>query len=130
MIQVVIVDDDPHFRQELRAALARSGDCTVVSETDTLAEVIAMAHRHRSAVVLLEDALSRSDTLEIAKLLRSSVATVGIIILTDVPDEERLFQFLTVGANAYKMRTISPEELLETVRRVSAGEFLFSFESS
>ncbi len=57
-------------------------------------------------------------------------STVGIIILTQFPDEERLFQFLKVGANAYTMRTISPEELLETVRRVSAGEFLFSFYSS
>jgi DNA-binding NarL/FixJ family response regulator len=67
-------------------------------------------------------------TFEIAWVLRTSVAMIGIIILTQFPAEERLFQFLKVGANAYTTRTISPEVLIETVRRVCSGEFLFSNE--
>jgi DNA-binding NarL/FixJ family response regulator len=130
MIQVIIVDDDPQFRQELHAVLEQSGECIVVGETTHPTEVIAMAQIHPPAIVLLNGDLTTYDAFEIAWLLRSSVATVGIIILTQVPDEERLFQFLKVGANAYKTRTISPEELVETVRRVSSGEFLFSCHSS
>ena len=130
MIQVIIVDDDPQFRQELCAVLERLGECIVVGESTTPTEVIAMAQRHHPDVVLLHDDLSMSDTLEIARLLRSHDSTVGILLLTKISDEERLFQFLKVGANAYKTRTIPPEELIETVRRVSAGEFLFSFYSS
>jgi len=129
MIQVIIVDDDPQFRQEIRAVLERLGECMVTSESTTPAEVLAMTQRHHPDIVLLHDDLSATDTLEIARVLRSSVAMVGIIILTDILDEERLFQFLKAGANAYIARMISPEELLEKVRRVSAGEFLFSFDS-
>jgi DNA-binding NarL/FixJ family response regulator len=87
-----------------------------------------MAQIHAPALVLLNGDLPASDAFEIAWLLRSCVATVGIIILTQVPDEERLFQFLKVGANAYITRMISPEVLKETVHRVSSGEFLFSEE--
>ena len=129
MIQVIIVDDDPQFRQEIRAVLEGIGDCIVVGVSDNPMEVIKMAQIHSPTIVLLNGDLPASDALEIARLLRSSVATVGIIILTQFPDEERLFQFLKVGANAYKTRTVSLEGLVEAVRRVSSGEFLFSFYS-
>ncbi len=130
MIQVIIVDDDPQFRQEIRAVLELLGECLVVGESTTPTEVIEMAQIHHPAIVLLSGDLTASDALEIVWLLRFYDSTVGIIILTKFPDEERLFQFLKVGANAYKTRTISSEELAETVRRVSSGEFLFSFYSS
>ena len=130
MIQVIIVDDDPQFRQDIRAVLEQSGECIVVGESTHPTEVIEMAQRHPPAIVLLNGDLTDCDAFEIAWLLRSCVATVGIIILTQFPDEKRLFQFLKVGANAYKTRTISPEVLIETVRRVSSGEFLFSCCSS
>jgi DNA-binding NarL/FixJ family response regulator len=130
MIHVIIVDDDSQFRQNVRGAFERLGECIVVGESDNLLQVVEMAQRHQPAIVLLNGDLTASDALEIAWVLRFSVATVGIIILTQVPDEERLFQFLKVGANAYKTRTISPEVLIETVRRVSSGEFLFSDEQT
>src|SRR6266852_9573246 len=115
MIQVIIVDDDTQCRQEIRAVLEHSGECIVVGESTTPTEVMAMAHIHHPAIVLLNGDLTACDAFEIVWLLRSSVATVGIIILTQVPDEERLFQFMKVGANAYKTRTISSEVLIETV---------------
>jgi DNA-binding NarL/FixJ family response regulator len=128
MIQVIIVDDDPQFRHEIRTVLEQSGECIVVGESTHPMEVIEMAQRHHPAIVLLSGDLTASDALEIVWLLRSCVETVGIILLTQVPDEERLFQFLKVGANAYTTRRISLEELLEIVRRVSSGEYLFSDE--
>ena len=129
MIYVVIVDDDPQFRQDIQAVLEQSGECIVVGESTHPTEVIEMAQRHPTAIVLLNGDLTACDgcdAFEIAWLLRSCIATIGIIILTQFPVEERLFQFLKVGANAYTKRTIYPEVLIKTVHRVSSGEFLFS----
>jgi DNA-binding NarL/FixJ family response regulator len=128
MIQVIIVDDDSQFRQEIHATLERLGACVVVGESTNTTKVIEMAQIHPLATVLLNGDFPASEALDIVWLLRSCIATVGVIILTQFPDEERLFQFLKVGANAYKTRTISPEALIETVHRVSSGEFLFSEE--
>jgi DNA-binding NarL/FixJ family response regulator len=127
---VLIVDDDSQFQHDLCAVFERLGDCVVVGESTNPTEVVAIAQRHHPDIVLLNGDLTEIDALEITRLLRSSVATVGIIILTQVPDEERLFQFMKVGANAYKTRTISSEVLIETVRRVSSGESLFSEEQT
>jgi DNA-binding NarL/FixJ family response regulator len=130
MIHVIIVDDDSQFQQDVRAVFERSGDCVVVGESTHPTEVVEIAQKHHPDIVLLNGDLPEIDALEITWMLRSSVATVGIIILTQVPDEERLFQFMKGGANAYTTRTISPEVLIETVRRVSSGEFLFSEEQT
>lgn len=130
MIRVIIVDDDPQFRQNVRGSFERLGECIVVGESDNLLQVVEMAQRHHPDIVLLNGDLTESDALEITWVLRSSVATVGIIILTQVPEEERLFQFMKGGANAYTPRTISSEGLIETVRRVRSGEFLFSEEQT
>jgi DNA-binding NarL/FixJ family response regulator len=128
MIHVIIVDDDPQFRQEIRTVLEGMRDYIVVGDSDNPTEVIELAQKHPLDVVLLDGDLPASEALEIVWLLRFYDSTVGIIILTQFPDEERLFQFLKVGANAYKTRTISPEVLTETLHRVSSGDFLFSEE--
>ncbi len=65
MIQVIIVDDDPQFRQEIRAVLEQSGECIVVGESTNPTEVIEMAQRHPPAIVLLNGDLS------LAKLSKS-----------------------------------------------------------
>src|SRR6266487_1972574 len=120
MIQVIIVENDPQFRQNLRTVLGESGRPT---------DVIEMAQMLHPDVVLLNGDLAACDAFETVWLLRYYGASVGVIILTQFPDEERLFQWIKVGANAYTTCTISPEVLIETVRRVSSGEFLFSFYS-
>ncbi len=94
MIQVIIVDDDLQFRQEIRVVLEGLGDYIVVGESDNPKEVIEMAQTHHPDIVLLNGDLIANEALEIAWLLRFYDSTVGIIILTQFPDEERLFQFL------------------------------------
>src|SRR2546421_8532236 len=130
MIHVIIVDDDPQYRQDIRAVLEQFDHCIVVGESTNSTEMIEMVQRHPPDIVLLNGDLIASDAFEIAGLLRSSVAAIGIVILTQFPDEERLFHYIKVGANAYITRTISPKLLIETVHRVSSGEFLFSDEKA
>ncbi len=130
MIHVIIGDDDPQFRQNICAVLEGSGDCIVVGESDTPTDVIEMAQTLHPDIVLLTGDIPDNDAFETVWLLRYCVPTVGIIVLTQFPDEERLFQCIRAGANAYKERAICPEVLLETVRRVRTGEFLFSWCSS
>ena len=49
---------------------------------------------------------------------------MAIIILTPSKDEERLFQAIKVGAAAYFTRNITPDELIDAIRKVSHGEYL------
>ncbi|GAC1393296.1 MAG: response regulator transcription factor [Ktedonobacteraceae bacterium] len=123
-IRVIVIDEQPLFRAGIRATLERMGDCQIVGEsTDTL-DVLELARIHNPDVALIDTGLIASDPLEIARQARHLIPRMAIIMLTPSEDEERLFQSIKVGAAAYYTRNITPDDLIEAVRKVSNGEYL------
>lgn len=125
-IRVIIVDEQPLFREGIRATLERMGDCVILGESVDATEVLEMARASNPDVALIDAGLVTSDPLEIARQLRHIAPRMAIIILTPSEDEERLFQSIKVGAAAYYTRGITPDELAEAVRKVSHGEYLIN----
>src|SRR5690348_660400 len=125
-IRVIIVDEQPLFREGIRAALERMGDCLVIGESTDAADILELARTGNPDVALIDAGLTASDALEIARQMRHLAPRMAIIILTPSEDEERLFQSIKVGAAAYYARNITPEELVDAVRRVSRGEYLIN----
>ncbi len=123
-IRIIIIDEQPLFREGVRATLERMGDCVIVGESTDAADVLEIARTCNPDVALIDAGLTSSDPLEIARQMRHIAPRVAIIILTPSEDEERLFQSIKVGAAAYSTRNIGPDELAETVRKVSHGEYL------
>ena len=125
-IRVIIIDEQPLFREGIRATLERMGDCVIVGESTDAADVLELARVYNPDVALIDAGLTSSDPLEIARQTRHLAPRMAIIILTPSEDEERLFQSIKVGAAAYYTRNITPEELTEAVRKVSHGEYLIN----
>lgn len=125
-IRVIIVDEQPLFREGIRATLERMGDCVILGESTDATDVLEMARASNPDVALIDAGLVTSDPLEIARQLRHIAPRMAIIILTPSEDEERLFQSIKVGAAAYYTRNITPDELAEAVRKVSHGEYLIN----
>jgi DNA-binding NarL/FixJ family response regulator len=125
-IRVIIIDEQPLFRAGIRATLERMGNCVIVGESTDPAEVFELARTSTPDVVLIDAGLTSADPLEIARQMRHLAPQMAIIILTPSEDEERLFQSIKVGASAYNSRNITPEELMEAVRKVSHGEYLIN----
>ncbi len=123
-IRVIIIDEQPLFREGIRATLEQMGSCEVIGEPTDAVDVLEIARTYNPDVALIDAGLTTSDPLEIARQMRHMVPRMAIIILTPSEDEERLFQSIKVGAAAYTSRNITKEELVETVRRVSQGEYL------
>ena len=125
-IRVIIVDEQPLFREGIRATLERMGDCVILGESTDTAEVLEIARTSNPDVALIDAGLAASDPLEIARQMRHMAPRVAIIILTPSEDEERLFQSIKVGAAAYYTRNITSDELTQAVRKVSHGEYLIN----
>lgn len=128
MIRAMIVDDVPLFRLGIRATLERRGDFTVIGEATDLHEVLAIVQLHVPDVVLVSGNLTGVDALDVVHALRQHHASIGILVLAELPSEEQLFQFIRVGVNAYEARTITQEALLDKICRVSDGHYLLSDE--
>jgi DNA-binding NarL/FixJ family response regulator len=100
------------------------GDCEIVGESTAVADVLEIARTSNPDVALIDAGLTFSDPLEIARQMRYLAPRLAIIILTPSKDEERLFQAIKVGAAAYFTRDITPDELADSIRKVSHGEYL------
>ena len=125
-IRVIIVDEQPLFREGIRAALERMGDCLIIGESTDAADILELARIGNPDVALIDAGLTSSDALEIARQARHLAPRMAIIMLTPSEDEERLFQSIKVGAAAYYTRNITAEELADAVRKVSQGEYLIN----
>lgn len=125
-IRVIIIDEQPIFRQGIRATLEQMGDCVVVGESTNAADVLELARTENPDVALIDAGLTSSDPLEIARQTRHIAPRMAIIMLTPSEDEERLFQSIKVGAAAYYTRNITPADLADAVRKVSHGEYLIN----
>src|SRR5260370_29927234 len=125
-IRVMIIDEHPLFRQGCRWALEHAGDCVVVAEASESREGLELAKQHSPDVVLIDALLSTNDALELARQLRHSSPRVAIVMLTAFEDEEQLFQSMKLGAAAYLLKGIQPEDLIEAVRKVSRGSYIIN----
>lgn len=123
-IRVIIIDEQPLFRVGIRTTLEHMEDCEIVGESTDAADVLEIARTRNPDVALIDAGLTSSDPLEIARQARHIAPRLAVILLTPSEDEERLFQAIKVGAAAYCSRYITTEELIETVRKVSQGEYL------
>ncbi len=125
-IRVIIVEEQPLFREGIRATLEQMGDCDIVGDSTDPEVILELARTENPDVVLLDTSLNSGDPLEIARQMRHITTQVAIIMLTPTEDEERLFQSIKVGASAYYTRNITKEELSEAVRKASVGEYLIN----
>src|SRR5712691_6355678 len=125
-IRVIIIDEQPLFREGIRATLERMGDCVIVGESTDTNEVLELARVSNPDVALIDATLTGLDPLEVARQMRHLAPRIAIIILSPSDDEERLFQSIKVGAAAYYTRNITAAELSEAVYKVSQGEYLIN----
>jgi DNA-binding NarL/FixJ family response regulator len=125
-IRVMLIDEHPLFRQGCRYALEQAGDCVVVAEASESRVGLDMAKQHSPDVVLIDALLSTNDALELARQLRHVSPRMAIIMLTAFEDEEQLFQSMKLGAAAYLLKGIAPDELVNAVRNVSKGIYIIN----
>src|SRR5437764_8729894 len=100
MIRVIIVDQQPLFRQGIRTTLEQMGDCAIVGDSTDADDILELVRVGSPDVALVDAGLTSADPLELARQMRHLAPRMAIIILTPSEDEERLFQSIKVGAAA------------------------------
>ncbi len=125
-VRVLIADDHPIFRQGLRGVLESEPDIEVVGEAADGKQAITLARAVAPDVILVDVHMPGSDGLEVARSVKLHLPRAGIILMTAYDDEEQLFQAIKVGASAFFLKDIRPDELLDGIRRAAQGEYLIN----
>lgn len=119
-----LLDDHEIVRRGLRELLEAESDIDVVGEASTAAEALARAPGSGADVAVLDVRLPDGDGIEVCRELRSGAPDIKCLILTSFADDEALFSAILAGASGYVLKQVRGNDLVESVRRVAAGESL------
>ncbi len=121
-ITVFLLDDHEVVRRGLRDLLESEGDIEVVGESGLAAEAISRIPALRPAVAILDGRLPDGSGIDVCREIRSIDPSINALILTSYDDDEALFAAILAGASGYVLKQIAGNDLLDTVRRVAAGQ--------
>ncbi len=124
-IRILIADDNPGFRQGLRALLDAAPETEVVGEAPTGAEAVALADRLQPDVILMDIKMPALNGIDATQQIRETSPHIGILMLTMVEDDDSVFAAMRAGARGYLLKGALKAEILRAVRGVSSGEAIF-----
>ena len=126
-VRIFLVDDHALFRSGVRAELDRSvPDVTVVGEAGSVAEAVAGIAHLKPDVVLLDVHMPDGGGAEVLRRVRVAQPDVVFLALSVSDAAEDVIAVIRAGARGYVTKTISGRELADAVRRVRAGDPVFS----
>jgi two-component system, NarL family, response regulator DevR len=121
-IRVYLLDDHEIVRRGLRELLESEGDIEVVGESGLAQEATARIPALRPDVAVLDGRLPDGSGVDVCRDVRAVDPTIAVLILTSYDDDEALFSAIMAGAAGYVLKQVRGNELIETVRRVAAGQ--------
>jgi NarL family two-component system response regulator LiaR len=104
------------------ALLNEYPDIHVVGEAANGVKAIELVEALSPDVVLMDLAMPVMDGIEAIRRILAVHPDQRIIVLTSYPGDDMLFPAIRAGALGYLLKDAQPEELVESIRQVHAGE--------
>jgi len=121
-IGILLVDDQPLFREGLRTLLSVHPDFEVVGEAGNGEEAIRLVRSLLPSVVLMDLQMPVLDGVAATRRLHEEQPDCRVIVLTTFDDDEMVFDGLRAGAVGYLLKDAPSEKLAEAIRVAARGE--------
>jgi two-component system response regulator DevR len=121
-IRVFLLDDHEIVRRGIRELLESEGDIVVVGESGSAVEATSRIPALHPHVAILDGRLPDGTGIDVCRDVRSVDPSIQALILTSYDDDEALFASIMAGAAGYVLKQVRGSDLIETVRRVAAGQ--------
>jgi DNA-binding NarL/FixJ family response regulator len=127
-IRVLLVDDQPLLRTGFRMMLSAEPDLEVVGEAGDGAAAVELAGRLHPDVILMDIRMPGMDGIEATRRLAGpGVADPArVLMLTTFGLDEYVVEALRAGASGFLLKDSSPEDLIEAIHVIAAGEALLA----
>ncbi|MFZ3062224.1 MAG: response regulator transcription factor [Actinomycetota bacterium] len=125
-IKILIVDDHEMVRRGLRTIIGEQKEFKVVDEACNGAEAIAKAKKFEPDVILMDQRLPDMSGIEAMREVLASVPSVRTLVVTAFEDEEDVLSAVKSGAVGYLLKSASPKEIFDAIRKASNGQPVMS----
>jgi DNA-binding NarL/FixJ family response regulator len=126
-IEVLLADDQAMVRTGFRMILESEPDIAVVGEASNGEQAAASTRSLRPDVVLMDIQMPDGDGLQATRLITADPELHSrVVILTTFERDEYVFEALQAGASGFLLKNSPPEQLVDAVRVVAAGDALLA----
>lgn len=117
-IRVLIVDDLPETRENVRKLLQFEPDVEVIAQAGTGEQAIEMAKTHEPDIILMDINMPGVDGIGASQTISELVPRSQIIIMSVQSDSDYLRRAMLAGARDFLTKPFGGDELITAIRRV------------
>jgi len=121
MSRVLIVEDDPSFRNRYLAILAHDPSFEVVGSVDTAKDAMAKLESTRPDILLVDLGLPDLSGIEVIRRATALLPDCESMVVTVFGDEEHVLASIEAGASGYLLKDASEDSFLSGIRELIAG---------
>jgi DNA-binding NarL/FixJ family response regulator len=121
VVKVVIIEDYKLTRVGLRSSLNEYEGIEVIGEAETGEAGIQVIKNLKPNVVLMDLGLPGINGIEATQAIKEFDPNIKVIVLTSHERDEEVLAALGSGANAYCLKDIEPNNLVNVIKNVNKG---------
>lgn len=127
-VRVLIADDQPLLRHSLSTLISGTSDLSVAGEAATGADAARRAAELVPDVILMDIRMPGGDGIEATRIITADPALSGcrVLVLSMFELDEYVYGALRAGASGFLLKDAHPDQFLDAIRRIHAGESLFA----
>jgi pilus assembly protein CpaE len=117
-VRVLIVDDIPETRENVRKLLAFEADMEVVGVAGTGREAIQLARDLQPNIIMMDINMPDIDGITAVETITREVPIAQVIMMSVQSEADYLRRSMLAGARDFLTKPFSSEDLVSTIRRV------------
>jgi DNA-binding NarL/FixJ family response regulator len=121
-LKVLLVDDHALVRIGLASVIADEPGLEVVGQASTGARAVELYRSLRPDVVLMDLRLPDFSGVAATVAIRKEFPDAKLVVISSFAPDEEVYSAIAAGAQAYVLKTIEADELVEVIRKVAAGQ--------
>jgi DNA-binding NarL/FixJ family response regulator len=120
--RVLIADDHALIRDGFKRMLGYEKDFEVIGEASDGREAVELCRRLEPDLVLMDVRMPEMDGLEATRAIKANQPEVSVLVITTYENADYLLEAIKAGAAGYVLKDAPSERLVNSMRRVLAGE--------
>ena len=121
-LTVFLADDQSLVRSGFRMLIDAEDDMTVVGEATNGLGALTALTANPADVVLMDIRMPEMDGVEATRRIVAAGLRTKVLVLTTFDLDEYVFAALKAGASGFMLKDARPDDLLNAIRSVAAGE--------
>lgn len=122
-LKIVLVDDQGLCRRGLSELLTHCYDFNVLGAVGSIEELRVLI-KEQPDLLVMDLRMKPMDGLSMLEQLRKEGCTIPAVMLTMSDSEADLGNAIRAGVRGYLLKDMAPEEVVDAIRRVAAGELV------